>query len=133
MTRGSLETWYASLEKPLGTPPGLVFPVVWAFLYVLMGTAAWLVWREGSVTPVRRYLRRWGWQLLLNALWTPMFFGLRSPLLGILVLVPLLGGVTWTARGFFRVQRSAGWLMVPYAVWVAYACYLNIGVWILNR
>jgi tryptophan-rich sensory protein len=133
VTRGSIQAWYTSLAKPIGTPPGPVFPAVWAVLYLAMGTAAWLVWREGSTTPVRRHLRIWGWQLLLNALWSPAFFGLHSPPLGLAVIVPLFCCVIWTARSFFKVQRLAGWLMVPYAAWVAYALYLNAGIWWLNR
>ena len=131
-TRSSVDTWYAGLQKPPGTPPPLVFPIVWTALYVLMGTAAWLVWQHGSVRPVRHFLRRWGWQLLLNAAWTPAFFGLRSPALGLAVILPLLATVVWTARGFFSVQRVAGWMLVPYAAWVAYAAYLNGGILLLN-
>jgi tryptophan-rich sensory protein len=125
----SVRTWYLSLTQPPGTPPNWLFAVVWTGLYIMMGVAAWLVWRRnGAGWP----LRLWGWHLLLNAMWTPAFFGLQNTLLGLLVVVPLVVMVCVTTRAFLGVSRWAGGLMLPYAVWSLYAAYLNFGFWWLN-
>ena len=99
-------------------------------LYVLMGVAAWLVWRQRGAS---RAIRLWGWQLLLNALWTPAFFGLHSPILGLVVIVPLLALLALTIQAFVRISRAAAWMLVPYLAWTAYATYLNAGFWWLNQ
>jgi benzodiazapine receptor len=130
VTASSVRSWYLSLTSPPGTPPSWVFGPVWGFLYVLMGVAAWLVWRRSGAS---RPIRLWGWQLLLNALWTPAFFGLHSPILGIAVIVPLLIVLALTMQAFARISRPAAWLMAPYLVWTAYATYLNAGFWWLNQ
>lgn len=134
ITQTSVRTWYPSLAAPPGTPPNWVFPVVWTALYLSMGVAAWLVWRRVDPAPPRKYaaLRLWGWQLLLNALWTPAFFGARSTGLGLAVVVSLLAAVLLTVRVFLRVDRVAASLLLPYAAWVSYATYLNAGFWWLN-
>ena len=130
LTAGTVRLWYNALARPPGTPPGWVLAPVWGVLYLMIGTAAWLVWRRvGNASP----LRLWGWQLLLNALWTPAFFGLRQPALALAVILTLLVLVVLTARAFARVERRAALLMLPYAAWVAYATYLNLGFWWLNR
>lgn len=115
-------------------PPNWVFPVVWTTLYVLIGIAAWLAWRQPLADPERRgrALRLWGWQLLANALWTPAFFGLRSPALGLLVLAALLPLIALTLRAFLALDRRAALLMLPYLLWSLYATYLNAGFWWLN-
>lgn len=129
VTATSVGTWYASLHAPLGTPPKWVFGPVWAALYAAMAVAAWLAWqRIGASRP----LRLWGWQLIVNALWTPAFFGLRNPPLGFAVLAVLVVLVAITTRVFWRVRRAAGWLMLPYLAWACYAAYLNAGFWWLN-
>lgn len=130
-----MRSWYAALAAPPGTPPNWVFAPVWTALYILMGVAAWLVWRDVLLPPVRRYaaLRLWGWQLGLNALWTPAFFGLHSTVLGLVVILPLLGLVVATAIMFRRLHPVAGLLLLPYLAWTAYAAYLNVGFWWLNR
>jgi tryptophan-rich sensory protein len=130
LTAGPVHVWYDALARPPGTPPDWVFAPVWTAIYLMIGTAAWLVWRRvGNATP----LRLWGWQLLVDALWTPAFFGLREPALGAVVILTLLALVVATVRAFDRVERRAALLMLPYAAWVAYASYLNIGIWWLNR
>lgn len=130
LTSSSIRGWYLTLDRPPGVPPNWVFPVVWTTLYVMIGAAAWLVWRQ----PLHRQaLRLWGWQLLLNAAWTPAFFGLRSTVLGLVVIVPLLALIGLTIRAFRRLSPLAALLMVPYALWTLYATYLNAGFWWLNR
>ena len=121
--------WYLSLTPPPATPPGWVFAPAWAVLYVLMGVAAWRAWcRSERPGPTRL----WGWQLLVNALWTPAFFGLHSPTLGLVVILPLLALVLLTIRSFRQVDRPAALLMAPYALWLVFATYLNAGFWWLN-
>ncbi len=130
LTAQALHAWYPSLIAPPGTPPNWVFAPVWTLLYIMIGTAAWLVWkRRGPSRP----LRVWGWQLAANALWVPAFFGLHSPRLAMAVMVCVLLLTAWTIRGFLRVRPPAAWLMVPYGVWSLYAAYLNAGFWLLNR
>ncbi len=133
LTAPAIAGWYHTLHAPPGNPPDWLFAPVWTLLYVLMGTAGWLVWRDGDVRPVRRELRAWGWQLLIGALWSVAFFGLRNPALGlgvILAFLASLGVVTWR---FWRVRRLAGMLMAPTMLWVSYASWLNLGFWWLNR
>lgn len=130
VTALSVKTWYAALRHPPGTPPNWLFGPVWTVLYVMIGVAGWLVWRRIGAS---RALRLWGWQLLANALWTPAFFGLRSPLLGLLVMAALLALIVLTVRAFWPVHRAAAWLMVPYLAWTAFAAYLNAGILWMNH
>ncbi len=130
MTATSVGGWYLSLTRPPGTPPNWVFGPVWTVLYVLMALAAWMVWRRVGAGPA---LRLWGWQLAANALWSPVFFGLRSPALGLAAILLMLALVAATARVFHRIRPLAGALMLPYLAWVSYATYLNLGLWWLNR
>jgi translocator protein len=121
--------WYASLTAPPGTPPNWLFGPVWTVLYVMVGVAAWLVWRRSGPA---RPLRLWGWQLAANALWTPAFFALHSPPLALAVSLVLLILIGLTVRAFRRVQPLAAWLMLPYMAWTGFATYLTIGFWWLN-
>ena len=131
VTASSVHSWYPTLVRPPGTPPNWLFGPVWTTLYVMMGVSAWLIWRHGD--PVRyRALRLWGWQLLVNALWTPAFFGLHSPALGLVVILPLPVLIALTARRFASLSRLAAGLLLPYLAWSAYAAYLTIGFFILN-
>jgi benzodiazapine receptor len=130
MTARSLHHWYQTLRAPAGTPPNWVFAPVWVTLYVMIGTAGWLVWRRlGAASAVRL----WGWQLAANALWAPAFFGLHSPALALGIMAALLCLIALTIRAFRRTHRIAAVLMVPYAAWCLYAGYLNVGFVILNQ
>lgn len=129
ITMPAVQGWYLTLVRPPGTPPNWAFPVAWTTLYICMGTAAWLIWRRVGAA---RVLRLWGWQLALNAIWSPAFFGLNSPTAGLVVIVPFWIAVAWTLRAFAPLDRRAAWLMAPYLVWVSYAAYLNLGFWWLN-
>ena len=126
---GAIRHWYLSLTRPPATPPNWVFGPVWSTLYVMMGIAAWLVWRRRGASPA---LRLWGWQLAVNAAWTPFFFGLHNPALALADIAVLLGLLVFTIRGFARVQRTAALLMLPTLIWTGYAAYLNAGFWWLN-
>jgi len=118
--------WYESLSKPPWTPPDWVFGPVWSTLYVLMGTAAWMVWRKrGPLTPFFV-------QLALNAAWTPLFFGLHAMLLAFVCIVALGGAIVATMAAFRRVDGRAGALLAPYLLWVSLAGALNFELWRLN-
>lgn len=125
--------WYAALAKPPWTPPDWVFAPVWTMLYCLMACAAWLVSLRGGFTNHRRALGLFLLQLLLNAAWTPLFFGLRSPGIAFAELILLLGVVTGTVVWFRRIHPVAGWLLIPYLAWLVFAAALNYSVWQLNR
>ena len=131
LTAPQIPTWYAGLAKPGFTPPNGVFPVAWTLLYAMMALA---LWRILGRRPERRRLALLAFavQLALNAAWTPVFF-VRPDLLGGLVVVgALLVMVLWTARLFGALDRISGWLLAPYAAWVAYATLLNAAIWRLN-
>lgn len=132
-TASSVQNWYPTLEKPWFTPPGWVFAPVWTLLYTLMGIAAYLVWRQGwSEGAVRAALIAFAVQLVLNALWSPAFFGLQSAGLGLVVIFFLWVAIIVTIVWFGRVSTVAAWLMVPYLAWVTYAMALNFEIWRLN-
>jgi translocator protein len=125
--------WYATLKRPLLTPPDWVFGPVWITLYVLMGIAVFLIWRETRYgKPRRKALLLFGIQLVLNALWPFLFFGLRSPLAGLAGIVALAVGIFLTLRLFLRISYPAGILLIPYLLWVGYAAGLNFAIFILN-
>lgn len=125
--------WYDALDKPAFTPPGWLFGPVWTLLYALMGIAAFLVWRQGTERPdVRRALGLFVAQLVLNGIWTPVFFGAESAAGGAVVIVALWVVLLLTVVAFFRIERVAGWLLVPYLLWVSYAAALNLTIWAMN-
>lgn len=123
--------WYANLHKPPLTPPNAVFGPVWGILYLAIAVAAWRVWRAAADS--RRALSLWSLQLFLNALWSLLFFGWQRPGIALIDIVLLLVVVMTTTVAFHRIDRWAGALFVPYLAWVAFASYLNAGIWFLNR
>ena len=131
VTASSVKGWYLSLATPPGTPPNWLFGPVWTVLYLLIGIAAWLVWRRPAIGQ-RRALQIWGWQLLANAVWPSLFFGLHSPALGMAAILLLLAMVVVTIRAFAPISRPAALLLLPYAAWTCYAGYLNAGFLWLN-
>ncbi|HEY0786674.1 MAG TPA: TspO/MBR family protein [Acidobacteriaceae bacterium] len=132
LTAPAIPTWYATLAKPPLTPPGWVFAPVWTVLYTAMAVAAWLAWRTRPSSCRRRGLRLFCVQLVLNLLWSWIFFSLHRPGLA-LVAIALLGtGIAMTTRPFLTISRTAGWLMLVYLAWVTFATYLNAGIWRLN-
>jgi translocator protein len=132
-TASSVKTWYPGLLKPGGTPPPWVFAPVWSLLYILMAVAAWLVWRQRSHQNVRLALALFMVQLILNGLWSVIFFGLRKPGAALVEIIVLLAAIAMTAMQFAEFSRLAFWLMTPYGAWVLYASYLNFGIWRLNK
>jgi benzodiazapine receptor len=134
VTTSAIPTWYAGLKKPTFTPPNSAFGPVWVTLYLLMGIAIFLVWREGfgqeSVTIA--FIVFWV-QLVLNILWSVIFFGLRSIIGGMIMLLLLWIVVLVNIIMFFGVSLIAGGLLIPYIIWLTIAANLNVQVWILNR
>lgn len=127
-------TNYGVMVKPPLSPPGWVFPVVWTVLYLLMGWASWLVWKsEAPREEKRRALILYGAQLAVNFVWPLIFFGAEMYLTALLVLVALWVLILLTIRAFSGINERAGDLLIPYILWVSFAAYLNLGIFLLNR
>lgn len=135
VTRSSIETWYPTLIKPSFNPPNWIFAPVWSTLYILMGIAAGLVWDkiESDKTIVKSALLLFAIQLALNALWSFLFFGLKNPMLAGIEIVVLWLMIYETYLKFTRINKIAGYLMLPYLAWVSFAMVLNATIWYLNR
>ena len=130
----AIPTWYKGLVKPSFNPPDWLFGPAWTLLYLLMAVAAWLVWKQGiGAAGVRLALAVFLLQLILNTLWSVLFFGMRSPLAGLVHIVVLWLAIIATIVLFFRVSVPAGTLLLPYIVWVSFAAVLNAAVLRLNR
>lgn len=131
-TLHAIPEWYVFLNKPSFSPPNWIFGPMWTLLYALMGIAAYRVWRHAS-SPSRTYaIRAYAIQLVLNALWTPVFFGLRNPMLGLVVIALLLVMIMVTIFRFGKIDRIATALLAPYLAWVCFASALNLFIVILN-
>jgi tryptophan-rich sensory protein len=124
---------YARLHHPSWAPPSWVFGPVWTLLYLMMAVAAWLVWRSGPWSQTRPALTAYGVQLALNAAWTPLFFGLGWRGIAFAELSVLSLVLIGTIVLFLRRSTVAGWLLVPYLAWTAFALCLNFAVWQLNN
>ncbi|TVQ33874.1 MAG: tryptophan-rich sensory protein [Phycisphaeraceae bacterium] len=133
-TASSVGTWYAGIEKPVWTPPGWVFGPVWTLLYIMMGTAAWLVWREGPLRgrAVTGALVAFAAQLTLNIAWSFIFFGARAPGWAFVEILILLSAIVVTTALFWRISTAAAALMAPYLVWSIFAAFLNFTIWRMN-
>ena len=130
ITMGSMEN-FDSLNKPPLSPPGWLFPVVWTILFTLMGIASYLVYTSGN--PVSKTaLTVYGVQLLFNFFWSIIFFNLEMYLFAFIWLVILWFLILVTTVFFYRIRKPAGYLMIPYLIWVTFAGYLNLGIYILN-
>jgi translocator protein len=124
--------YYAELRKPAWAPPTWLFGPVWTALYATIGVAAWLVARRGGAG-TGRALGLWGVQLVLNAAWTPIFFGLRAPGIALAEISVMWLAIAATVVAFWMRRTAAGALMLPYLAWVAFAALLNFEIWRLNR
>ena len=123
--------WYRGLEKPSWTPPNRAFPIVWSVLYLLIAVSGWLVWREAGflIIPFGIFLG----QMILNFLWSMLFFGRRRPDLAFLDITLLGFAIAANILAFWPYSRTAALLLVPYLAWVFVAGALNLQVWRLNR
>lgn len=131
-TAASIPTWYATLLKPEWGPPNWLFAPVWTTLYLLMGVAAYLVWQQRAEPGAGTALWLYGVQLVLNTLWSVIFFGLRNTGIAFVEILVLLVAILATAVLFWRVRPLAGGLMIPYLLWVSFAAILNFRIWQLN-
>ena len=130
----AIPTWYPGLRKPPYTPPNWAFGPVWTTLYILMGISAFLVWQKGLGTSGAIIAFVFFWiQLVINALWSVIFFGMKSKGGGVITIIILWLLIIATIVTFFGVSSWAGALLIPYIVWVSIASYLNIGVWLLSK
>ena len=133
-TTPSIAGWYAGLTKPGFNPPGWVFAPVWTTLYALMGIAAWLVYDKGvKGADVKRALFVFVAQLVLNVLWSIMFFGAHQILGAFVIIVALWILILGTILRFHKISRPAAYLLVPYILWVGFATVLNASLYVLNR
>lgn len=133
-TSSSLMDWYPTLAKPTWNPPNWVFGPVWTVLYILMGIAAWRVWRVGWTRPeVRVALSLFGIQLVFNLMWSVIFFGLRLPGWALIEIALAWLLILGTLITFYRLDRGAGLILIPYQLWVTFATALNAAIWWLNR
>jgi len=131
-TRLSVKTWYPTLHRPACTPPDWIFAPVWSTLYLMMALSAWLVWRDSPPTAARPALLLFASQLLLNAFWSILFFGLQRPGPAFAEILLLWMMIVATIVAFLPLSFLAAWLLLPYAAWVAFASYLNFRIWQLN-
>lgn len=132
-TASSIPTWYASLNRPSFAPPNWLFGPVWITLFTLMGIAAFLIWKRGlERRDVRNALSIFIAQLVLNTLWSIIFFGLQSPGAALVEIVILWLAILATIISFGKISKPAAWLLVPYILWVSFAGILNYFIWILN-
>jgi tryptophan-rich sensory protein len=135
VTRSAIVTWYPTLVKPSFNPPNWVFAPVWSMLFIMMGVAAGLVWNrlEFEKEIVKKALIFFAIQLALNALWSYLFFGLHNPMLAGLEIIVLWLMIYETYIQFSKINRIAGYLFIPYLVWVSFAAVLNGSIWWLNK
>lgn len=132
-TASSIDGWYATLNKPFFNPPNWIFGPVWTLLYAMMGVAVALVWDKGlDKSIVKNALILFVVQLILNALWTPIFFGQKQLLFALAVIVTLWVLIFICIRKFKIIDNLAGNLLIPYILWVSFATILNFSIWYLN-
>lgn len=130
-TFSEITSWYSTLEKPFFTPPNWVFGPVWTLLYILMGMAFYLVWQTKKGKKVLAYKYYFS-QLLLNTLWSIVFFGLHQPVWAFVLILFLWFAIFQTITQFLRIHKLAGQLLYPYIAWVSFASLLNLGIVVLN-
>ncbi len=132
-TMPSIDGWYALITKPALNPPSWVFGPVWTTLFVLMGISAFLIWKKGlDQKGVKVALGIFLGQLILNTLWSIIFFGLHSPFWAFIEIIFLWLAILTTIVAFYKISKTAGWLLVPYLLWVSFASYLNYSIYALN-
>lgn len=129
----SIPSWYASLNKPFFSPPNWLFAPVWTTLFALMGISLFLVWQKGlQDRNVKAAVSIFGLQLVLNILWSALFFGMQNPFLAFIEIILLWIAIAFTIKKFYRISRKAAYLLFPYIAWVFIAAALNAAIWLLN-
>ena len=134
-TTSNIPAWYALLHKPPFNPPNWIFAPVWETLYIMMGISAYLVWRnwKNNNYETAKALFVFINQLILNAAWSVIFFGQHRILFAFAVIVLLWVVILVNMIQFYKISKPAGWLIVPYILWVSFASVLNLSIWVLNR
>lgn len=132
-TSSSIDTWYTTINKPSFNPPNWVFAPVWTLLYFLMGLATGIVWHEKKEKPFAIIgLRFFAIQLVLNLLWSFLFFYFESPILALIELTILIVFVFITIKWYQRINKTAHFLLYPYFAWICFAWFLNYAIWSIN-
>lgn len=131
-TTSSIQTWYVTLAKPPFNPPSWLFAPVWTILYVLMGISFWLIWKSRS-SEKKHAMGLFIVQLILNGIWSPVFFGARSIGNALAIIVLLWAAIVLTIFVFQKISKPAAWLLVPYILWVSFATVLNFSLWQQNK
>lgn len=134
-TQSSITTWFPTLNKPFFNPPNWIFAPVWTILYVMMGVSAGLIWSKKETVPILVKKALWVFtiQLILNALWSFLFFGMCNPFLALIEILLLWLMIVETIKVFKSIDSLASKLLIPYFLWVSFAMILNGGIWWLNR
>jgi tryptophan-rich sensory protein len=132
-TISAIPTWYETLNKPFFSPPNWLFGPVWTILYLLMGISVFLIWKKGLKNKkVNTALEYFLLQLMLNFIWTPIFFGAKMPLLAFFVIVAMWIFIALTIKKFYPISKIAAYLLLPYLAWVSFATLLNASIAVLN-
>jgi len=126
-TLAAIPTWYAALTKPSFNPPSWVFGPVWTILYTLMGISLYLVWKNKSA------VKLFVWQLIANSLWSIIFFGMKNIPLALIEIIILLVLIFATIMKFYKINKAAAYLLIPYFLWGSFATFLTYSIWILNK
>jgi len=132
-TAGSVNTWFTTLNKPAFNPPSWLFGPVWTILYIMIGISLFLVWKSNVKLKFKK--KAYGIfavQILLNGFWSVAFFGMQNPALAFGVIVLLWISIILNIIYFYRISKAAGYLLVPYWLWVSFASILNGAIWLLN-
>jgi len=129
-TYDAISTWYVTLSKPFFTPPSWLFAPAWITLYFLMGISLYLVWIKGN--KIKEAISVFGIQLALNITWSFAFFGLKNLLFGLINILVLWFAILVTIKKFYKIDKNAAYLLVPYLAWVTFATFLNYYIWVLN-
>ena len=132
VTATSVGSWYPTLAKPAFNPPNWVFAPVWTVLYLMIAAAGWRVWRRRGLAAAPVAMGTYALQLALNLAWSFVFFGAQAIGAALVVIAALLAAIVANAILFWKIERAAGWLLAPYAAWVAFATALNAALWWLN-
>lgn len=128
----SIETWYATLNKPSFSPPDYIFGPVWTILYLLMGISLYLVWNSSRTKGKQYAIKMFLIQIVLNATWSVVFFGLHNPLFAFINIIVLWVAIYLTIRSFYEISKFAAYLLYPYLFWVTFATILNLAIVLLN-
>lgn len=132
ITGGNMDI-YSKINRPPLSPPGIVFPIVWSILYTLMGISLYLVWNKNDNSSQSNIAYFWfAVQLFLNFIWSPIFFGAQQYLVAFIVLILLIASVVAMIISFYKISKPAALLQIPYLIWLIFAGYLNLAIYILN-